>query len=353
MRAARTRSADSSARPAAASRAVVQRRRSIPLVSCLPSGVATMGGGEDDDEWAKIPEFVKERSIIIPLGKQDYLTIPMPLGFQFLPNIGRLAVEMAVYTDKTAGRQMASLATVLADAFNPLGGSAPALQIAAPTVLDPFVALAQNKDWTGRPIYVENLNALNPEPGFKRTKDSATPWAKGFAEAINAITGGTQYVPGGWSPTPDQIDYVIGQLTGGIGREAGKVAATAAAPFSGEELPPYKIPLVGRLYGSTGGTSGQSEAFYERIRQANVAESEIKGRLKDGGGIAAYLQEHPRAVELSALGNAAERQVRELRGIRRGIVNRGEPDAVSRAREVNERMAAVMRGFNRQAERIQ
>ncbi len=316
-------------------------------------GLATMSGGEDDDEWAKIPEFVKERSIIIPLGKQDYLTIPMPLGFQFLPNIGRLAVEMAVYKDRTAGRQMASLATVLADAFNPLGGSAPALQIAAPTVLDPFVALAQNKDWTGRPIYVENFNTLNPEPGFKRTKDSATPWAKGLAEAINAITGGTQYVPGGWSPTPDQIDYVIGQLTGGIGREAGKVAATAAAPFTGEELPPYKIPLVGRLYGSTGGTSGQSKAFYERIRQANAAESEIKGRLKDGGGIAAYLQEHPQAVELAALGNAAERQVRELRGIRRGIVNRGEPDAVSRAREVNERMAAVMRGFNRQVERMQ
>jgi hypothetical protein len=317
-------------------------------------GIAAMGGGDgEDDEWSKIPEFVKERSLIIPIGRGKYITIPMPLGFHFLPNIGRLAVEMAVYKDKTAGRQMASLATVLADAFNPLGGSAPALQIAAPTVLDPFVALAQNRDWTGKPIYIENFNSLDQKPGTQRAKDSATPWAKGFAEAINAITGGTEYTPGGWSPTPDQIDYVIGQLTGGLGREAGKVAATAAAPFTGEELPPYRIPLLGRLYGSTGGTSGQSEAFYERIRQANAAESEIKGRLKDGGGIAAYLQEHPHALELAALGNAAERQVRELRGIRRGILSRGEPDAASRAREVNERMAAVMRGFNRQAERMQ
>lgn len=314
-------------------------------------GIAMMGGG-DDDEWEKIPEFVKERSIILPIGKQDYIAIPLPLGFHFLPNIGRLAVEMAWYKDKTAGKQMASLFTIMSDAFNPLGGSAPALQIAAPTVLDPLVALAQNKDWTGRPIYVENFNALDPEPGFKRTKDSATPWAKGFAEAINAITGGTQYVPGGWSPTPDQIDYVIGQLTGGVGREAGKVAATAAAPFTGEELPPYKVPLVGRLYGSTAGHSGQSEKFYENIRQANAVESEIKGRLKDGTGIAAYLQEHQREVDLAARGNAAERQVRELRRIRRGIVSRGEPDAASRAREVNEQMAGVMRGFNREVTKI-
>ena len=159
-------------------------------------------------------------------------SIPMPLGFQFPPNIGRLAVEMAVHKDKTAGKQMVALFQVLADAFNPMGGSSPPMQIAAPTVLDPFVALAQNKDWTGKPIFIENRNSLDPKPGLQRSKDSATPWAKGVAEAINAITGGTKYTPGGCLRRPDQIDFVIGQLTGGIGREAGKVAATATAPFT-------------------------------------------------------------------------------------------------------------------------
>ena len=318
-------------------------------------GIAVMGsgGGDDDDEWDKIPEFVKERSIIIPIGKQDYITIPMPLGFQFLPNIGRLAVEMAVYKDKTAGKQFASLFSVLADAFNPLGGSSPPLQIISPTVMDPFVALAQNKDWTGRPIYRENRSGLDPDPGFKLSKDSATPWAKLGAEMINAITGGTQYTPGGWSPTPDQIDYVIGQITGGVGREAGKVAATAAAPFTGEELPAYKIPLVGRLYGNTSGASGQSQKFYENITRANEAENEIKGRLKAGLGIADFLQDNPQAVALAAQGNAAERQASLLRKMRSEIVERGGPDKAARVREVNERIAAVMRGFNRQVDQLE
>jgi LmbE family N-acetylglucosaminyl deacetylase len=317
-------------------------------------GIAAMGGGDgEDDEWSKIPEFVKERSLIIPISNDKYIAIPMPLGFHFLPNIGRLAVEMAAYKDKTSGKQMASLFTVLADAFNPLGGSSPPLQMAMPTVLDPFVALAQNRDWTGRPIYIENRNSLDPQPGTQRAKDSATPFAKVFAQAINAATGGTEYTPGGLSPTPDQIDYVIGQLTGGIGREAGKVLAMATAPFTGEELPSYKIPLAGRLYGSTSGASGQSEAFYENILQANAAEREIKGRLKDGTGIAPYMLDKPYALKLAALGNSAERQISKLREIRRGIVSKGGPDSASRAREVNERMAAVMRGFNRQAERMQ
>ena len=61
------------------------------------AGIAAMGGGDgEDDEWSKIPEFVKERSLIIPspFSKEGYFAIPIPLGFHFLPNIGRLMVEI-------------------------------------------------------------------------------------------------------------------------------------------------------------------------------------------------------------------------------------------------------------------
>jgi hypothetical protein len=219
-------------------------------------------------------------------------------------------------------------------------------------VIDPLVALAQNKDWTGKPIYIENFNSLDPEPGHKRVKESATPWSKVFSEAINAITGGSQYAPGAWSPTPDQIDYVIGQLTGGVGRELGKVAQTVSAPFTGDELPPHKIPLAGRFYGNTRGPSGQSEKFYENIKRANEAENEVKGRLKDGKPIDDYVKENPGAIELSIQGNFAERQVRSLREMRKDAIRMGIQNATQRKREINDEMAAVMRGFNKEAERL-
>ena len=315
--------------------------------------IAAMGGGNgDDDEWEKIPEFVKENSFIIPIGKSDYISIPMPIGFKLFPNIGRLAAEMAWYKDKTAGKQLASLFTVLADALNPLGGSSPPMQIIAPTVLDPFVALAQNRDWTGKPIYIENRNSLDPSPGMIRSKESATPWAKWFAGVVNGATGGTEYTPGGWSPTPDQIDFVIGQLTGGVGREAGKIASTVAAPLTGEELPPHKIPLLGRFYGSTEGQAGQSEKFYENITLANEAENEIKGRAKAGLSAVEYIKEHPGANVLAARGNVAERQVAALRKMRRAVVARDLPGSTEKVLALNERIALVMTRFNREAERL-
>jgi hypothetical protein len=79
---------------------------------------------------------------------------------------------------------------------------------------------------------------------------------------INAVSGGTAYQPGAWRPTPDQIDYVIGQLTGGVGREIGKLAQTISAPFTGDELTAHNIPLLGRLYGGTQGVSAESELFF-------------------------------------------------------------------------------------------
>ena len=43
---------------------------------------------------------------------------------------------------------------------------------------------------------------------------------------FNYLSGGGEYGIGVVSPTPDQIDYLLGQLTGGVGREVGKVLTT-------------------------------------------------------------------------------------------------------------------------------
>lgn len=61
--------------------------------------------------------------------------------------------------------------------------------------------------------------------------------------------------------------------------------------FTGDELLPHKIPLLGRLYGNTRGISGQTDAFYENIKRLNQVENaagpgkEPRGR----GGLPAEL----------------------------------------------------------------
>jgi hypothetical protein len=177
-------------------------------------------------------------------------------------------------------------------------------------------------------------------------KDSATPWAKAASELTNWITGGTKYQPGMWSPTPDQIDYVIGQLTGGIGREIGKLAQTVSAPYTGDELPPHKIPLLGRLYGNTRGISGQSEAFYENVKRLNQIENELQGRAKNREDVEAYRRGEPLA-DMVAEGNKAEAAVSRLRRMRREVQLRQEEGYQERVRGIDAEIARVMEGLNR------
>lgn len=304
-------------------------------------GMMMMGGG-DDDEWEKIPDFIKERSIVIPTSKDTFISIPMPLGFNVIPNIGRLFAEWATGgSDKPTGAQLAKLAGVIVGGFNPVGGT-DMVDAVTPTAADPMIALLRNKDWTGKPIYREDMAGNDPSPGFSRTKDSATPWAKGLAYAVNWATKGTDHQAGAISWTPDQIDYVIGTVTGGAGRELGKLAQTLAAPFSADELPMHKVPLFGRVIGSTAGVSGQSGKFYENIRTLNGFEREIKGRNEAGEDVDEFLDSEPRAG-LVGLANASEKQVKQLRKAQKLLKAEGDNAG---AKEIDLTIAEVMKGLN-------
>lgn len=317
-------------------------------------GMAMMGAGDDDeaDNWEKIPEFVKERSIVIPLGREDYLAIPMPLGFHVLPNIGRLAVESAFAEDgKSIGRRMGEMLSVVIDAFNPLGGTQNMGQMVTPTVLDPVVALWQNRDWTGRPIYREDFSDSNRTPGFTRTKDSASTLSKSLAEAINSVTGGSEYRQGFWSPTPDQLDYVFGQLTGGLGREMIKVNQSLSATVTGNELPPHKVPLLGRLYGNTRGTAGQSGQYYENLRQINEVEGELKGRWRKDDAPQEFERREPLtgAVELA---KQVESRIRVLRRERSELEQDKPAGYQERKRQIDAEIAMAMTDLNNKVTRL-
>ena len=312
-----------------------------------------MGAGDDeDDNWEKIPEFVKERSVIIPLGKEDYLAIPMPLGYHVLPNMGRKAVEMMMHNDPTvgAGTHIAEMARLVLDAFNPLGGSQNLAQMAMPTPFDPALALVQNRDWTGKSIYREDSSNLDPTPGHTRTKDSASTFSKGVSEALVKISGGSDYQPGAINWTPDQIDYIIGQLTGGLGREIMKVEQTITAPFTGEDLPPNKIPLAGRLYGNTRGPASESEKFYENVTKLNGVEREIKGRARDGEDYETYMDQEPLA-DLVGLGDSAQNHISKLRQLRREAIRQAQPGYQDEVKEINAQIGEVMKTVNQEVKR--
>ncbi len=119
-----------------------------------------------------------------------------------------------------------------------------------------------------------------------------------------------------------------------------------AAAFIGEELPAYKIPLLGRLYGSTQGVSGESELFYKNIKRLNQIENEYKGRMKAGEDAEGFRQQEP-LVDQIGLGNQAEAAVSKLRRLRREEQLRADPGWQERVMGIDQQIEGVMRGVNR------
>lgn len=289
------------------------------------------------------PDFVRERNFIVPIGDGKYLTVPMPLGLHVIPNLTRIPVEWALGGFKKPGERITSLLGLLFDTFNPIGSAGMSIQTVAPTILDPFVALSENRDFSGRAIAKDDFGA-NETPGFTRKRDTASAWGEGISYAVNWLTGGTDFKPGAFSPTPDQIDYLLGQVTGGVGREAAKVSQTLTSLYDGTELPAYKVPLFGRLYGDTTDSAAVSGTYYASIRDMNLHAQEVKGRRESGESVAEYLQENPE-VQLAPLAKETEKRVGNLRKLRRAMAER-EDTTDDQLQVIDRRIRSEMERFN-------
>ncbi len=311
------------------------------LLLGVVQAMALAAAGFDDDEP---PGFAKERNLIIPTGDGKYLQIPMPLGFNVIPNTTRVLTEWALSGWRDPAKRLGEISGAFMEMFNPIGNAGWSLQTLMPTAVDPLVALRENQDWTGKPIARLDRSDLNPTPGYTRAKETASWFSKQLSYYLNLATGGTKYKPGGISPTPDQIDYLIGQVTGGVGREVMKIEQTITSSVTGEELPPYKVPLAGRFYGDTKAGSAESNRFYENLKRLNEHEAEIKGRQKNrDGGVEQYRRENPES-RLISYANQVERDVQELRKKRRELVDKDADPA--RVKLYEERIKMRMKQLN-------
>jgi len=318
------------------------------LLGSMQAMLLALAGFEDDEP----PDFIKEKNLVIPLfvveGK--YIAIPMPLGYNVIPNTSRVLTEWAMSGFKKTDKRLEAILGSYMDAFNPIGNAGWSLQTIFPTIFDPIVALAENKDWTGKTIAKKDLNSLDPTPGYTRAKDTASFFGKQLSEFLNWSTGGTKYAPGLLSPTPDQIDYLIGQATGGVGRELLKAQQTVSSVITGEELPEHKIPLAGRFYGNVKSGASQANKFYENIKEINIHENEVKGRRENRENVSEYLKEHPEA-RLADRAKEAQRNIANLKKRKAALIEKDAPKESVTA--IENQITRQMQRFNEAVERAQ
>lgn len=321
--------------------------------------VMLLAAGYDDDE---IPEFVKSRALIIPLGTDDegkkrYFTIQLPLGLHVLPNTGRVLAELTMDGGKDALAKGFAAVGEIAGAFNPLGGgniftADGALRTVAPTVIDPVIEVLSNKNFAGTTIEREGYGN-DPRPGFERAREGTlrAPTGQAYLEIsriLNKVSGGDEYEAGRVSPTPEMVRYLAQVVGGGLLREIEKTVNTSIAMSKGEDTKPTGLPVFGRFYGEVDDASVQRSRYYDNLTAIEKAEKLIRAAEKKGDLDAADRIEadKPEAM-LKKEKNRAVKDLRELN--KEAMETVGDSEAI---KALDEERTAVMRELNEAAEEI-
>ena len=305
------------------------------LLGAMQTMVLAMAGFDEDD----IPEWVLARNLVMPAPGTDkgYITIPMPLGFNAIPNVGRAVASTILYGNP--GHYFGNMVMDMLDVFSPVGGVGSVWQAAMPSAADPFVALAENQDWAGRPIYRENMSGLDPTPGHMRSRGTASIWSEALSRTMNYISGGTDYRPGFASPSPDAIEYLIGQAGGGVLREVSKLARTIEATATGEELPTYRIPVAGRFVGTATGSAQVRSQYYATMERLNGLKRELEGRRENRGDVRGLLQDEPEA-RFAPHATRLHSRIKKLQQRRRELKEREGSSA--RVKLLDQRIQTIM-----------
>ena len=202
--------------------------------------LAALFGEEDEDGnliYDKIPDYTLEHNLVLPdlVGVTDrsFITIPFPYGFNMAFNTGR-SLSRWSRGAYTAGEAANSMEGTLYEIINPLGGTESFLNFVAPTVADPFISVAQNFDYAGRPIYKEPSQFGIGKPDSQLYWNSTTNTAKFIAEKANELTGGTKGVSGVVDVNPALIDFWFEYTIGGLGRFVNNVGDLAVGTVTGD-----------------------------------------------------------------------------------------------------------------------
>lgn len=226
------------------------------------SVLARLMGGDDEDDvpyYDKITENEKNRYLIfmVPGGRGKRIRIPMPYGFAPIFTAGRL-VSDAAFGVKTPIEATGSLWASIWDNFNPLGGGGDPLEVIIPTVVDPFVEYARNRDWAGRLIRPQDFDKSVPESN--RYWPDVNPAARSVATFLNRATGGTRHTAGKVSVSPEGLEHFLGAFSGGLGQAVMEsVGVVQRAIDPDERVRAEEVPLLKRFYAADTSRQDQSQ----------------------------------------------------------------------------------------------
>lgn len=234
-------------------------------------------GGDDDDGkpmYDKIPDWIKERNLILMMGDGSYIQIPLPWGYNILHVAGQTLGEAVTKKDFNYGDGAMRMGAATVSAFSPIGNKIDLIETLTPSVLLPFRHWLKNEDWAGRKLRPDQ-DPFNPKPNSQLYWNTARKQSVIVSRYLNEITGGNEIRQGDIDISPEAIDLAIDTALGGAGRVVSDIASAAQKIPSGDSMEPYEVPFLRRVYGRVGELAS-SQDYYDNVDAVRMVSREYE-----------------------------------------------------------------------------
>jgi hypothetical protein len=279
---------------------------------------------EDEDGqlyWDKVPSYIKERNLVLMTGDKDYVSVPLPYGYNVFSVIGtHFEAVLSGEKDLVSAGQDFMLAAL--GSFSPVGfeGSDDAENVLAknisPTLLRSITQLAVNEDFSGQPIYREEFPFGTPSPDSSRSFRSTPNAYKSFAEFLNKLTGGSEYVSGSVDIAPETFQHLTNFYGGGAYGFTEKTVDAISRVAQGEKMERWRIPFVGKILGSVS-DYGDMDTFYQRRDEVGQYAEQLDNLPADKAE--AFYRNHQAKIDLFDVATEVEQVLKDLRSERDAI----------------------------------
>ena len=278
-------------------------------------------GGEDPDDgiayWDKIPWYEKSRNLIfmIPGSEGKYFKMPMPWGYNLFTATGT-AVADVISGPKSVGEATANIISTALSAFNPIGDNdlttlSGLVQMVMPSPLDPIIDISLNRTFWGGPVKPEASRYKKSEqygeesPQYNRYFSSVSKPSKWFTMTLYKQTG--------VDISPEDLDYGIAAVFGGLGDTLNKFVSMVWKKGKRESLVARDMPIFKSFYGD------ESQFFTPQMYRENMADYYLKKETLDDlkkvdlKAAGEFQRRHREVLAQETLVKTYEKRIRELK----------------------------------------
>jgi hypothetical protein len=305
----------------------------------LAYSLAAMQFGGDDDEdknaWEKVPDYVKDRNLVIRTGKDTFITLSIPYGYGFFFTIGNSIFDLqrGGDKDKIALKLTSGLLEHFGPAINPLGGDELDEKGLVELVPGAFggemmrntVRLVANRSGFGSQIVPDSaFDDGKPDSQRMFRSSKGTPYEK-LALLMNQISGGTKSQAGFVDVSPETVKFWVETVTGGTGKfvvDTATVGALMAASLVEEDpeianalMPEIReLPIVRTLVRKQDIRDAR-QAYWDTARKVLDAQADFKRAksMEDMDGMESVVVQQNAMLALAKTVEASNKAIKARR----------------------------------------